>query len=191
MVARDLPALAASGFRPLTRVEYDKLVAMGCFEGEKVELLEGVLVTMSASGPRHAATIQRLSRLIYAALLGRAELRVQMPFAASPHAEPEPDVAVVAPGNYDDDHPAAAHLLVEVADSSLDRDRDAKALIYARAGVADYWGVNLEDGVVEVRREPTARGYLSVTPFRRGQRVALLAFADVSIAVDDVLPPPR
>jgi Uma2 family endonuclease len=84
--------------------------------------------------------------------------------------------------------PSRAYLVIEVAVSSLRFDRTVKAGVYAEAGVPDYWVVNLLDGQIEVHREPTPRGYRVVTTYRRGERVALLAFPDLTIAVDDVVP---
>lgn len=79
-------------------------------------------------------------------------------------------------------------LVVEVADSSLPRDR-AKARVYAAAGVTEYWIVDPIDGVLEVHRQPSAAGYASVTRYGRGEAVHLEAFADVEVRVADVLPP--
>ena len=85
----------AMPFRPLRRVEYDKLIELGAFQGEHIELLEGQLVPMSPIGPPHSSTMQRLNALLLPALLGRATVRIQDPFAAHDLSEPEPDVAVV------------------------------------------------------------------------------------------------
>jgi len=189
MVAFDRQDAGADVVRPLKRAEYDQLVASGAFEDEKVELIRGTILRMSPSGPPHAFAIRRLTRLLIERIGPRAEINPQLPFAATDDSEPEPDIAVVPPGAYLDDHPARAHLVVEVSDTSLRRDRGVKAGIYAAARVPDYWVVNLEDHQIEVHREPTPLGYRTVTTYRRGERVALLAFADVEIAVDDVLPP--
>ncbi|MBI4572140.1 MAG: Uma2 family endonuclease [candidate division NC10 bacterium] len=83
-------------------------------------------------------------------------VRIQLPLALDPSSEPEPDVTVVrgSPRDYRDAHPSAALLVVEVADTTLSHDRDQKGSLYARAGVADYWIVNLVDQVLEVYRDP-------------------------------------
>src|SRR5262245_2228621 len=86
--------------RPMRRAEYDQLVRSGVLEGEKVELLRGVMVEMSPTGNDHAFAVSRLNKLFIKALDDRAEVRCQQPFAASDESEPEPDVMVVAPGDY-------------------------------------------------------------------------------------------
>src|SRR5262249_61644787 len=89
------------GFRPLRRVEYDKLIELGAFQNEHIELLEGLLVPMSPIGPPHSSSVQKLNELLLPKLLGRATVRIQSPFAALEISEPEPDVAVVPLGDYD------------------------------------------------------------------------------------------
>jgi len=137
------PGLALEDIRPLRRAEYDKLVALGAFQDERIELLNGVLVPMSPIGPPHSPAVQKLSTLLFRALDGVAAIRVQSPFAALDESEPEPDIAVVPLGDYDTAHPNVAHWIVEVADSSVERDRGLKLGIYAGCGVPEYWIVNL------------------------------------------------
>jgi Uma2 family endonuclease len=178
---------------PITRAEYDDLVRRGALEEARVELLHGRIVSMSPIGTAHVYSVTQLGRLLVEALGRRATVRVQAPFAAPDESEPEPDVAVVAPGDYLDDHPGTAWLIVEVADSSLARDR-AKASLYAAAGVAEYWIVNLVDGVVEVHREPRGRegaAFASTSLHGRDDLLRLAAFAEVEVRVADVLPPQR
>lgn len=109
--------------RPLKRAEYLKLAETGTFDGERVELLYGRLVTLSPQRERHAYSVTQLTHLLIRALGERARTRIQMPFLAPHESVPEPDVAVVPPGDYLDAHPAVAYLIVEVADSSLRVDR--------------------------------------------------------------------
>ena len=84
--------------------------------------------------------------------------------------------------------PTTAHLVVEVADSSLRKDRGLKARIYAAAGVSDYWVVNVRDRVVEVHAEPTDRGYARVSSHGSGETVSPLDFPDVDIPVAALWP---
>ena len=77
--------------RPLRRVEYDQLIELGVFQNEKIELLDGVLVPMSPIGPPRASAVTKLGELLIPALLGRASVRIQNPFAALEISEPEPD----------------------------------------------------------------------------------------------------
>jgi Uma2 family endonuclease len=173
--------------RPLRRTEYERLVELGVFEGERIELLYGVLVRMSPHGPPHDSAIQRLTRLFVQSLSDRAEVRIQSAFAASDGSEPEPDVAVVPLGDYVEAHPSAALLVVEVAVSSLETDRELKARLYAECGVPEYWVVNVIDRLIEVRTDIISGTYTRMTPYAPGQSLRLLRFPDVEIHVSDVL----
>jgi Uma2 family endonuclease len=177
--------------RGLRRTEYDKLAELGAFGSERVELLYGTVVTMSPKGPAHESVSQRMTRLFVRAFEGRASVRIQAPFAASDGSEPEPDVALVPLGDYDQAHPVSAHLIVEIAQSSLPLDRTTKAALYAECGVPEYWIVNLVDGLVEVHSEIASGAYTRITPCRRGERIRVLAFPEVEVLVEDVLPPAR
>jgi Uma2 family endonuclease len=174
---------------PLTRAEYDELVRRGALDQARVELLHGRLVSMSPQGEQHAYSVTRLAKILIRALGDRAVVRVQAPFIAPNESEPEPDVAIVAPGDYLDEHPKAASLVIEVADSSLARDR-AKAELYS-ASVIEYWIVNLVDDIVEVHREPNRDGYGKITRHRRGDVLRPASLAGVEVSVEEMLPPPR
>ena len=184
--ATDL-GLAERRHRRFTRQEYERIAQTGMFEHERVELLHGVIVAMSSIGPPHSSTVMRLTALLVPLLAGRALVRIQDAFAVLDESEPEPDVAVVPLGEYDEAHPTEAHLIVEVADSSLRHDRVVKGPIYAAAGVPDYWLVDLTDRVVEVHRRPGPEGYARVTRHRRGGRIRLQAFPDLGVRVSDFL----
>jgi Uma2 family endonuclease len=171
----------------LKRAEYDKLAGTGSFENERVELLYGLVVRMSPIGPNHMNAVERLVELLVLALHGRARIRPQGPFAASDDSEPEPDVSVLPPRDYLDDHPSTAWLIVEVAETSLVHDRTAKAQLYAEAGVREYWIVNLVDRAIEVHRDPVKGRYGSKTVHARGDAITLLHFPDVTIRVSDVI----
>ena len=171
--------------RPLRRAEYDQLIRLGAFRDERIELLDGTLVQMSPIGPPHCATIDRLNALLSAAFVAKARVRIQGSFAAGDLSEPEPDVAVVPLADYDDAHPDRAHLIVEVAESSLAKDRGRKARLYAECLVPEYWVVNLVNRSVEVHCEPMSGSYQLVTVYERGSRIALREFPEVVLAVDE------
>ena len=175
--------------RPLKRIEYERLVELGAFQDERIELLRGVLVAMTPQGPVHADVAAFIADILNDALRGHALIRCHSPFAASDDSEPEPDVAVYPRRRYFRAHPTLALLLVEVADSSLRQDRVLKAEIYAEAGVPEYWVVDVARGVVEVRTEPVAGQYGRLVTIARGESIALAAFPDVAVAGDDFLPP--
>ena len=184
----DLDRLQPETLRRITRAEYDQMVAMGLFEGERIELLHGLLVHMSPIGTRHDEAVMRLTELLVLALAGRARVGPQCAFAASDDSEPQPDLAVLPLGDYSQEHPARAHLLIEVADSSLSKDRHIKADLYAAAGVPEYWIVNLVDDAVEVLSRPKDGAYTQRAPRGRGETLVIAAVPDVSLAVDRLLP---
>jgi Uma2 family endonuclease len=178
-----------------TREEYHSLEGMGFFRGQRVELIEGEIMVRSSQSWPHASTLARVGELLGHALGTGFWVRLQFPlnFGTS---DPEPDVSVV-PGTIADyhDHPTSAVLIVEVSDNSLYHDRTRKGSLYARAGIADNWIINLVDRQVEVCRDPrpdstlhSVHGYGSVTVLVPPAVVSPLAAPQVSLAVADLLP---
>jgi Uma2 family endonuclease len=180
--------LATELLRPLRRVEFERMVEQGFFdEDEKIELLDGVIVQMTPQGIGHAAAIERLTQILVLALAPRARVRVQLPYAASDISEPEPDLAVVPPGDPERSHPRRSLLLVEVAESSLSKDRRVKTRIYAAADVPEYWVVDVAGRTIEVRTVPREDSYHQIRVAGPGEKIRLEAFPDVEIAVSDVV----
>ncbi len=159
---------------------------------DRVELLDGVIVSMSPQSARHAVTVTRARDALLAAVAGRALVREEKPLALATTSLPEPDLAVVAreAGLDESAHPTTALLVVEVADTSLPQDRLTKARLYAAAAIAEYWIVNLRDDQVEVFRAPANGVYAERTVARRGDAVALLGLAETVVQVADLLPRP-
>jgi len=161
---------------------------------DRVELIDGEIVTVTPQKSRHATAVSLAETALRHAFHEHYHVRSQLPLALDATSEPEPDVAVVASAvrDYRDAHPSTALLVVEVADTPLEFDRTRKASLYARAGIADYWVVNLVDAMVEVHRNPqqSAAGwrYASVERYKAGDPIAPLARPDRFIAVDDLLP---
>ena len=183
----DLSEIQPDEQRLLRRSEYERMVALGLFEEEQVELLYGVIVKMSPDGPEHDAPVSRLTELFVRALAGQARIRVQSAFAASDGSEPEPDLAVVPPGEYDDAHPSSAWLIVEVAKSSLAKDRGPKARLYAESGVPEYWVVNLVDTLIEVHTAPRDGLYRQITRYGVDDVIHCDRFPDLQVPVAAVL----
>jgi Uma2 family endonuclease len=143
--------------RRWTRVEYDRLIDLGVFQpGDPIELIGGELLVAEPQGAPHYTSIQKAARALERAFGPSWNVRTQGPMGLDEESEPEPDVAVVPgePEDYGSSHPSRAELVVEVSESSLAFDRGHKASVYARAGIRDYWIVNLVDRVLEVYREP-------------------------------------
>ena len=179
-------------------VEYERLIETGFFRsGDPIELVGGQLIVAEPRGSRHFAAIQAMEEALRRAFGSGWQVRGQGSLALDDESEPEPDVAVV-PGSFRDyvaGHPARPALVVEVSESSLALDRDHKGSLYARAGLADYWIVNLLDQTLEVYRDPgpdpTASfgwRYRSVEVLRGEAVAAPLAVPSARIRVRDVLP---
>jgi Uma2 family endonuclease len=179
------------------RTEYERLVDLGAFEGEPIELIGGQLVVAEPQHPYHASAISAADYALRAALPRGWIVRIQAPVSLDDESEPEPDLVVVPgrPADYRHAHPARPVLAVEVAESSLAFDREHKGSLYARAEIQDYWILNLVDRVLEVYRDPGADPstpygwrYRSVTALAPPAVVVPMAFAEAQVAVADLLP---
>ncbi len=180
-----------------TRVEYERLVDLGAFRpGERVELIGGALVVREPQGSPHATAVGLAADALRLVFGDGWTVRTQSPVSLDEDSEPEPDVAVVSGSRRDHRHAHPTHpvLIVEVADSSLEIDRSEKAGLYARAGIVDYWIVNLMESVLEVYRDPVADSvrpygwrYASPVTLRAGDSVAPLGAPAARIAVADLL----
>jgi Uma2 family endonuclease len=179
-------ALAAKHAPGLRRHEYEQLVANGSFESERVELLEGMIVHMSPHGPLHDGTLDLLVDQ-FRLLSAKVRLRVQSAFAASDGSEPEPDLAVVPRDDYRAEHPRQAYLIVEVADSSLERDRTWKSRVYCQSGVPEYWIVHLVDATIVIFRGPGDDAYETVAVYGAGDIVSPIQFPELQIAVSEIV----
>jgi Uma2 family endonuclease len=177
----------AERYRPLRRAEYDKLIELGAFQNEHIELLDGFLVFMSPIGPPHSSSVQKLTAVFVRGVGERAAVRVQSPFAALEVSEPEPDLAVVPPGDYDTAHPDRAYLIIEVAESSLRVDRGIKKRLYAECGVPEYWIVNVVDRNIEVHTKPSGGTYESAVTYEPGQSLWPAQFPDLEVRVNDII----
>jgi len=180
------------------RVEYDQAIEAGIFQpGDRVELIAGHLIVAEPQGGAHFAAIRAVEEALRAAFGPGWEVRGQGPIALDEESEPEPDVAVV-PGSFRDyrrEHPSRPVLIVEVSESSLRLDRRHKAGLYARAGIADYWIVNLLERVLEVYRDPRSDTqaplgwrYTTVERLTVDASIAPLAAAGAQIRVADLMP---
>jgi Uma2 family endonuclease len=182
--------------RRWTRGEYERLVDLGMFHGEPLELIGGQLVVAEPQGSYHSSRLGAAADTLRAVLPPGWLLRVQMPVALDDESEPEPDLALV-PGawsDYDAAHPVRPALVVEVSASSLDFDRRDKGSLYARSRVQDYWILNLVDRLLEVYRDPAVDPaasyrwrYQSIQRLAPPAVVSPLALPSVRVAVSDLL----
>jgi Uma2 family endonuclease len=178
--------------RLFTVEEFHRMGKAGVFsEDDRVELLEGEIVQMTPIGSRHAACVDRLNRLFSQRVGERAIVRVQNPVRLDEQSEPQPDLALLKPRPdfYAQANPVPADvlLLIEVAETSADMDREAKLPLYARSGVFEVWLVDLSAERVEVHRKPAPHGYQERRTVARGQHLAPQALSDLVLSVDAVL----
>lgn len=184
--------------RRWSRPEYERMIDCGIFrEDERLELLDGALVVREPQGDPHAAAVDLAVAALRQAFGPGWLIRAHAPLALGRRSRPEPDVSVVqgTPRDYRNAAPTNAALVLEVSQTSLSLDRTRKATIYARAGIPDYWIVNLVEQVLEVRGDPAPLepprhrwAYRSIQTLQRGESVAPLGAPDALIAVADLLP---
>src|SRR3989442_10186802 len=184
--------------RRFSRAEYERLIDLGVFQpGEAIELIGGELMVAEPQGAAHYPAPRKTARAREAAFGAGWEVRTEGPIGLDEDSEPEPDVAVVpgSPEDYSRAHPSRPVLTVEVAESSLAVDRHHKGSLYARAGLADYWVLNLVDRVLEVYREPAPDPsapfgwrYTRREVFDASARATPLALPAASIPVSHLLP---
>ena len=178
--------------RKFTLEQYHKMAESGILtEDDRVELIRGKIVEMSPIGRRHAACVRRLDTLFSEKLSRRAIVDTQNPVELSDYSEPQPDVALLQPRPdfYEAGHPQPEDifLLVEVADTTVETDRNVKIPLYAEDGISEVWLVDINEQCVEIYLEPASTGYQNVQKFQRGQTLSIQAFPDIDITVDEVL----
>ena len=169
----------------IDRATYHRLAELGVYDGQKVQLIDGLVITRKGMSSPHAFAVGKLTRFLSLQLGESRIVRVGLPIALSHNSEPEPDLAVVAeentlPGN---DHPSTAQLVIEVADSSRRFDLGLKAQLYAAARLPEYWVVDLQHECVVVHREPKKGRYLKVTKVRKGKTVVSTQKPTVAVPV--------
>lgn len=172
--------------------EYYRMAEAGILhEDSRVELIDGEILDMSPIGPRHANGVRRLSAVFFRELDDQAVVSIQNPIRIGERNEPEPDLVLArhSEDEYRDRHPTPEDVLlvVEVADTSSAYDRETKAPLYARAGIADSWIADVGRDEVIIHRDPIDGVYTTTRVARRGQAISPLAFLNLSVAVDDIL----
>lgn len=185
----------ATELRSLSVQDYHRMVEVGILAtDERVELIEGQLYTMAAKGTAHSAAVTRIDRVLSQRLAGQVLLRFQNPVQLSNFSEPEPDVAIahIDPLDYEEHHPTPEDIfwLIEVADSTLRRDRDLKVPLYGRSGIREYWILDVQERCLYVFREPRQDGYDSEQKLSEHDTIAPLAFPDCLIHVAEFLRSP-
>ena len=178
--------------------EFQRAYDLGVFGFDaKLELIEGEIVKkMSQKGP-HACAIRAVEEAMRRVFAAGHDVRTQLPLVFTPYNKPEPDVAVVTGSfrDYSTMNPTTAVLVVEVSDSTLLTDQTTKAAVYARAGIREYWIVNIPGRLLEVYRDPATmpsqplgHHYRSITRLGETDVAAPLAAPESPVSVADLLP---
>ena len=154
-----------TAIREITVSEYHKMAEVGIIQpDEKVELINGKIIhKMSPVNKRHASHVKRINELFSFNFYKKATIGVQDPIIINNDSEPEPDISVL---NYSENQYANGLpsdkdviLLIEVADSTLKRDKTTKLRLYASANIPEYWVVNLNDNCIEIFKKPNGKIY--------------------------------
>jgi Uma2 family endonuclease len=179
--------------RRLTVQDYHRMAEIGIFSpDERVELLDGNLISMVAKVTAHSSATTRTRRVLETGLGKQVCVRIQDPVQLDDYSEPEPDIAIAAldPLEYAAHHPQPSEifLLIEVADTSLAFDLGAKALAYARSGIAEYWVLDVQARKLYVLRSPTVQGYQSEVVLDETMQIRPLAFPDYTLTIREILP---
>lgn len=178
----------------LSLEEYDQMIADGAFAPpdnyRRCELIRGVIRDMSPIGPAHAEVVNFLSDWSYE-VTSRRDVRIRVQSSTRiPElvTAPEPDLVWAVSKSYRKRHPQPPDilLLIEVADSSLRYDLGEKALLYAEAGISDYWVVDLANFQVHVHRDPSPDGYRSIDVHAAGETIPPLHVPDAALDVSEL-----
>jgi Uma2 family endonuclease len=188
------PAAESLPRKRFTREEVDRLTEAGFFEGRRYELIDGDLVDKMGQNPPHAYAIQLAHNWLVSVGLGNS-VRVQLPIEVSPsdreRSLPEPDLSVLAEWKpeFARRHPRGDELLlaIEVSDSTANFDLSRKAMLYAAAGVPEYWVLDLPRRLLVVHRQPFESGYRLIRLFPESETASLENRAE-TVRVSDLLP---
>jgi Uma2 family endonuclease len=172
--------------------EYHRMVEVGLLsEDSRVELIEGEIVELSPIGSTHGGTVKRSSAFLNRTLSDAVIVSVQDPIRLSDYSEPQPDIALLKPRKdfYSKSHPTAEDVLVviEVADTSLNYDRNVKLPLYARAGTPEAWLMVLAKDVIEVHSQPKNGKYQKVQRLKRGKALTSPTLRKFTCRVEDLI----
>ena len=194
-LTRNLPTAPRVGW---TVAEFERLFDVGFFAPEtRLELIEGEIFEKEAREPNVAVAISLAQDVLCRIFSDGLFVRIQLPVVLGESSKPEPDLAVVVgtPRAFLESHPSTATLVVEISDTTLVTDQTTKSSLYARAGVEEYWIVNLVERTLEARRQPSPRAdalfgwdYRSTQILLSGESLAPLRAPGVSVKVDELLP---
>lgn len=173
--------------RLISTADYHRMAEVGILGAdEQVELIAGQIIHKMPKGPAHSALCKRIEKLLEHRLSEQVLVRLQDPIRLDDYSEPEPDIAVVRPRDdfYGSQHPTPAevYLIIEIADTTVERDLGSKANLYSIAGILDYWVLNVSARQLHIFRDPSPDGYHRQLILRE-QAIQLQAFPTCEISV--------
>jgi Uma2 family endonuclease len=172
--------------------EYHQMISAGILkEDDRVELIDGEIISMPPIGPWHASEADRLTANFYFKFGSNIIVRVQSPVQLNDFTEPQPDIAILKPNPdfYVKGHPKSEDilLLIEIADTTIDYDRNKKIPNYAKSNIIETWLIDKEKNRIEAHREPNNGIYQQIRIFLRGQQINSISFPDTYFSVDELL----
>jgi Uma2 family endonuclease len=185
-----IPRASMGGPRPRrwTCGEFHQFGDMGLFEGRRAMLIDGEILEWGPMNPPHAITLELVEETIRTTFGTGWRFRNQSPLVLSQDLDPEPDFAVMAgAARGSTGYPTTADLVIEVADTSLDFDTNEKRLLYARAGIREYWVVDINGRRLLVYRDPSAGDYATQQALGSADSVAPLSVPTRTVRVMDLL----
>lgn len=170
--------------------DYHRMIEAGILSDRRVELLEGEIVAMSPEGPLHASNIRKVANYLRQLLEGLALVSEAHPITLS-DSEPEPDLAIVRlpESRYTNHHPTIEDIfwVIEIADSSIEKDLREKKYLYAKELIPEYWVIDINQQILTVFRQPQLNDYTVKQEINQGE-INPLAFPDIRVLIKNILP---
>lgn len=172
--------------------EYERMGATGVFAPDaRLELIAGEIIEISPIGSSHAACVDLITSILNEQLSGRAIVRPQNPIVLDDFSEPQPDIAVLRfrADRYRDAHPRSNDVLIviEISDSTVEKDRNVKLPLYARAGIGEALIFNLPEDQLECFSQPQADGYQEHSILKRGEQFSSATVSGLTLDVETIL----
>ena len=194
VLERTIPITPTNGVKPrlITVAEYDRMIEAGIYtENDRIELLNGEIIEIMPKGTKHTSANSKIVRFFIRLFDEKLIVRNQDPIVLDDFSEPEPDIvlAIWDDNEYAEHHPTPTDILLvmEISDTTLAYDREAKARAYSRNNIRQYLLLNLQNETIEDYREPNADGYQFKRTLRKGDIFNLVAFPEIEINFDDLL----
>jgi Uma2 family endonuclease len=172
--------------------EYHQMIMTGIIkEDDKVELIDGEIITMPPIGPNHASNVNRLNSIFYFNLGNTIIVSIQNPIQLTDYSEPQPDIAILKYRDdfYKNNHPKAEDvlLIVEIAETSVEYDKALKVPRYAESNIIETWLFDLQNERIEMHRNPFNGIYQEIRIAQKGQKISCINFPKIEFSINDLL----